>query len=301
MNVDDPTASALSTAAPRFGARDLAELAKLRLTGLVLLTTMAGFYLGRNESTPHLLALHVLLGTGLVAAGAAILNQLLEIQPDGRMRRTRTRPLPAGRIREQQALLLGVLAAGLGIAWLAVTTTPLASLIATLTLLVYLALYTPLKRLSPLNTLVGAVPGALPPVIGWTAVRGSAGPEAWSLFALLFLWQMPHFLAIAWLYRDDYAAGGFRMLTLHDATGRSTGIKAAVYAALLLPATAWPWLLGIGGPVYLAGGLLAGAAYFVLALRMALRPETATARALFFASLLHLPVVMILLVADRAG
>jgi protoheme IX farnesyltransferase len=281
-------------------AQDLAELLKLRLTTLVLITTMAGFYLGQTEETPHGLAWAALAGTGLVAAGAAALNQLLEIRSDARMRRTRARPLPAGRMDERDVLFIGVLCSGLGLAVLGIVCNPLSALIATITLFTYIGLYTPLKRLSTLNTLVGAIPGALPPVIGYAAASGRIDPPAAALFALLFLWQMPHFLAIAWLYRDDYTAGGFRMLTLNDPQGHSTGFKSALYAALLIPVSAAPWKMGSASTAYLVIALLLGALYLAAAVRMASHPSPRSARTLFWASLAYLPLILLARVIDHA-
>jgi len=280
---------------------DFSELIKLRLTLLVLATTVAGFYLGKNHDDSWATGMHVFWGTGLVAAGAAALNQLLEIKADARMRRTQDRPLPAGRIGEQDALFLGVLLAGLGISWLLLVVNLLTAALAALTLASYLFIYTPTKKLSPLNTLIGAVPGALPPVIGWAGATGKLGPEALILFAILFLWQMPHFLAIAWLYREDYARGGFQMLTLHDESGKKTGIKSAAYAVLLLPVVVGPWWLGMEGLVYLAGSLLLTTAYAGAAIKMAVLPGKTTARTLFFASLFYLPLILILMAVDKTG
>jgi len=281
-------------------ARDLGELLKLRLTTLVLITTMAGFYLGKTAATPGLLALAALLGTGLVAGGAAALNQLLEIRADARMRRTRERPLPGGRMDERDALFIGTLCSGSGLVLLALTCNLLSALLAALTLALYIGLYTPLKRISSLNTLVGAIPGAIPPVIGYAAASQRLDLFAAVLFALLFLWQMPHFLAIAWLYRDDYAAGGFRMLTLHDASGHSTGVKSALYALLLFPACLLPALCGLAGWTATSACLLATAAYAWTAISMARHPSPRSAKTLFLASLAYLPVILLALVLDKA-
>lgn len=284
----------------RSRSRDLAELLKVRLTTLVLVTTVAGFYLGRTEETPGARLWAVLIGTGLVAGSAAAFNQLLEIRADSRMRRTRERPLPGGRMDERDALFIGALCAGTGLVLLALASHVLSALLAALTLALYIGLYTPLKRVSSLNTLVGAIPGAIPPVIGYTAATGRLDATAGVLFAILFLWQMPHFLAIAWLYRDDYAAGGFRMLTLRDPSGHLTGVKSAVYALLLLPATALPALMGRAGWSATAVCLLASGAYAWTALSMALHPSSRSARTLFLASLAYLPIVLLALVLDRA-
>jgi protoheme IX farnesyltransferase len=300
MSDSSPTPAKTSGGATAAWARDLGELLKIRLTTLVLATTLAGFYLGRGPETPGLRALAVLVGTGLVAGGAAAFNQLLEARADARMRRTRDRPLPGGRMDERDALFIGALCSGTGLVLLALTCHLLSALLAALTLALYIGLYTPLKRISSLNTLIGAIPGALPPVIGYAAAAGRIDTLAAVLFAILFLWQMPHFLAIAWLYRDDYAAGGFRMLTLHDPTGHATGIKSAVYALLLLPATALPALAGRAGWTATAVCLLAGGTYAWTALAMARHPSPRSAKTLFLASLAYLPVVLLALVLDRA-
>lgn len=284
-----------------FFARDLGELLKIRLTTLVLVTTLAGFYLGKSETTPPLRVLAALLGTGLVAGGAAALNQLLEIRVDARMRRTRERPLPGGRMDERDALFLGTLCSGSGLVLLAMACNLTSALLAALTLTIYIGLYTPLKRLTTLNTLIGAIPGALPPVIGYTAASGRLGPMAGILFALLFLWQMPHFLAIAWLYRDDYAEGGFRMLTINDTSGHATGAKSAAYALLLLPISVVPAWWGMVAWWAAAVGFLSSAAYALAALAMARRPSVASAKRLFLVSLAYLPVILLALVLGWCG
>jgi protoheme IX farnesyltransferase len=294
--IPTPTIAAATAA----WVRDLGELIKIRLTTLVLATTLAGFYLGRGPETPGLCALAVLVGTGLVAAGASAFNQLLETRADARMRRTRHRPLPSGRMDERDALFIGALCSGTGLVVLALTCHFLSALLAALTLTLYIGLYTPLKRISSLNTLIGAIPGALPPVIGYAAASGRIDALAAVLFAILFLWQMPHFLAIAWLYRDDYAAGGFRMLTLHDPTGHATGIKSFLYALLLLPTTTLPALAGLTGWIATAVCLLASGTYTWTALSMARHPSPRSAKTLFLASLAYLPVVLLSLVLDRA-
>jgi protoheme IX farnesyltransferase len=278
----------------------LAELVKARLSGLVVLTTAAGFYLGSTGPVDWGRGMHTLLGTGLLAAGAAALNQYLERDLDARMDRTRGRPLPAGRVTPAAALLFGAGCAVLGLAWLAWWTPLVAAALGALTLALYLGVYTPLKRLSTLNTVVGAVPGAMPPLIGWAAASGGTDPGGWALFALQFFWQVPHFLAIAWLYRDDYARAGFKMLPVVDPDGERTGLQSIGHSLGLLTASLSPFVLGVAGPAALAGAFLLGTAMLVLAVRFARRLDRGSARGLFLASVLYLPAVFGLMVLDHA-
>jgi protoheme IX farnesyltransferase len=275
------------------------DLAKPRLNLLVLLTTLAGYYLGSGPwmQLPRLAWL--MLGTGLVAAGASALNQWMERDVDGRMRRTRLRPLPSGRMRPSDALAFGAGVAVLGTAILGLAVNALAAALAAATCLAYLLLYTPLKTITPLNTFAGAVPGAIPPVIGWVAARGTLDGRAAALFGILFLWQMPHFLAIAWLHREDYERAGCRMLPLVRHGPRRTGLVAVFHALALLPAAALPALLGMAGDLYLAGSLVLSAAYLGLALRLALRCDDRRARRLFRGSLLYLPLLFALMALDK--
>lgn len=277
----------------------LADLVKARLSGLVVLTTAAGFYLGSSASVDWVRAVHTLVGTGLLAAGAAALNQYLERDTDARMERTRERPLPAGRVTPTAALVFGGACSMLGLAWLVWWTTLAAAALGGLTLALYLGVYTPLKRVSTLNTIVGAVPGALPPLIGWAAASGEAAPGGWALFALQFFWQVPHFLAIAWLYRDDYARAGLKMLPVVDPTGERTGLQTISHTLGLLTASLVPVALGMAGVVYLAGALVLGGAMLVRAVLFARRLDGASARGLFLASILYLPAVLGLMVLDR--
>ncbi len=287
------------TAAPsRFA--DFCELVKARLNTLMLVTTLAGFYMGGGSAPVDFLRLfNTLFGTALVAGGAAALNELIERDADALMQRTQDRPLPAGRMTPDTALLIGCgLAAG-GLLYLFYLVNPLASVLAALTLGSYVFIYTPLKRRTSLNTLVGAIPGALPPMIGWAAARGTVGTEAWALFAILFCWQMPHFLAIAWMYREDYARGGFIMLTHLDETGRATGRQAVNYAFALLLVSLMPGLLGMAGRWYFFGAFLLGAGMVACAARMQLAPGRSHARQLFFASIIYLPLLLALLALDK--
>src|SRR5579872_2111605 len=206
------------------------DLIKARLTFLVLLTTLVGFYVGFQETLNWVLLLNTMLGTALVASGAAALNQLLEREHDAKMRRTEDRPLPSGRLQPGTVLILGGACGGIGLIYLAVAVNLLTSLLGAITLGSYLFIYTPLKRVTTLNTIVGAVPGALPPLMGWTAARGEITLDGWSLFAILFFWQLPHFLAIAWIYREQYAGAGYMMLPVVDTEGRQTGRQAVSHA-----------------------------------------------------------------------
>jgi protoheme IX farnesyltransferase len=288
---------------PRLALRarvaDFAELVKARLTLLVLLTTFVGFYLGATGRVDWLLLVNVLAGTALLAAGAAALNQLWERDRDARMVRTRQRPLPAGRIEPATALRFGLGCGLAGLAWLWGAAGPRTALVGGATLLTYLLIYTPLKTLTAWNTLVGAVPGALPPVIGWIAARGEIGAGGWVLFGLQFFWQIPHFLAIAWLYRDDYARGGYAMLPVLDPTGRTTARHAGMVAALLLVAATLAVPAGLAGPVAGVSLFALTALFLVLSLRFGRTLADRDARALFFGSILYLPALLGLLVLDR--
>lgn len=276
-----------------------AELVKARLTFLVLLTASVGFYLGSSGRVDFLLMFHLLTGTGILACGAATLNQFLERRWDAKMRRTRDRPLPAGQLQPETARVFGVVCCVAGLGYLALLTNLQTSLLGALTVGLYLFFYTPLKRVTWLNTWVGAVPGALPPLMGWVAAHGEITVGGAALFAIQFLWQIPHFLAIAWLYRADYAGAGFRMLSGADPTGRKTGWCAVVHAVLLLGASLLPVACGLAGTVYLAGALALGIAFAGTAVRLATERTLRRARQLFWASILYLPLLFGLLVLDR--
>ena len=276
-------------------ASDYIELFKIRLNLLVLITTSMGFYLGSSGSPDLARLLYTLMGTGLVAASGAALNQLLEKDIDSRMRRTANRPLPAGRLQPAEVQWLGI---GLGVAGLlilALATSGLCTFVAGFTLFSYVFVYTPLKPKTPLAVLVGAVPGALPPVIGWTSARGSLGAEG----GILFLWQLPHFLAIAWLYRQQYARAGLKVLSTVDPDGRRTGLHSVLGCAVLLCFSLLPTLQGLAGTLYLSGAALLGAAYLYASVQMALARTEANARRLFRISLLYLPLLLALMVYDR--
>ena len=229
------------------------ELVKLRLTTMVLITTAMGFYLASANAFDWMMLLHALFGTGLLACGAAALNQYLEKEFDAKMPRTANRPIPAGHIRPERALLAGGALAVIGLVYLAVQVNPITSVIGAVTLVSYIAVYTPLKRVTSLNTIVGAIPGALPPLMGWTAAGGREAiiaPEGWSLVAILFFWQLPHFLAIAWIYRNDYEKAGFKMISIGASASKNTGRFAVVSCLALLPAAISPYLMELSGILY---------------------------------------------------
>jgi protoheme IX farnesyltransferase len=290
-------ADALPLARPRLA--DYVELTRPRIASLVLFTEAAGFWLASAGAPDLLRLMHTLIATALVAAGASALNQVLERQSDALMERTRNRPLPSGRLRPEEAILFGAVLALGGLAYLALTVRqPLAVLAAGFAFAAYVLLYTPLKRKTTLNTLVGAVPGALPPVIGWTAVSGSFGAEAGALFAVVFLWQVPHFLAIAWIYREDYGRAGLCMLPSVDPEGGATGRQMIVYCLALLAASLMPVAVGGAGPVYLAGALIVGIGFLACAIGFSLRHSTARARGVLRASLIYLQGLLTLWMLD---
>jgi protoheme IX farnesyltransferase len=278
---------------------DVLELVKARLSFLVLITTLVGFLLGWQGPFDWVLLLATLLGTALSAAGAAALNQWWERDIDSRMKRTRDRPLPARRMQPQDALLFGLFFSLSGIAILALFANPRAAFLAFATIAIYILVYTPMKRISSLNTLVGAIPGALPPLIGWVAARGQYDTEGCLLFATLWFWQMPHFLAIAWMYKDDYADGGFVMLTANDPQGSVTSRQALLYSLFLIPVTLMPSILGFNSPIYFFGALALGMAFTTFALRFMMQRSRVAARNLFFSSIIYLPLLLGLLVATH--
>jgi len=280
-------------------AGDYVTLAKPRLNVLVVATTLAGYYMAAPRGLGWALLLHTLVGTALVASGASAFNQLLEVEADGLMRRTRARPLPSGRIAPGRARAFAIVLSVAGLVQLAVAVNLLAAAVAFVTLLTYTVFYTPLKKRTSLSTVVGGVPGALPPMIGWAAVRENLSIEAWILFCVVFLWQMPHFLAIAWMYREDYKRAGFPLLPIVEPDGGSTGRQAVLYAAALLPVSLAPTAAGMTGNVYLAGAAVLGLGFLALAGRFARFRTAADARRLFFGSILYLPLLWILMVVNR--
>jgi protoheme IX farnesyltransferase len=279
---------------------DYIALTKPRLNALVVATTAAGWYLGRQDHSDPTSIAAAVVGTALVAGGAAALNQVLERDTDALMRRTRSRPLPAGRVSITAAAAFGLALTSLGIVLLATDTTLVAAALALLTSVVYLLIYTPLKRRTPGATLVGAVPGALPPLIGWAASHGNVSPGGVALSAIVFLWQIPHFMAIAWLCRDDYAHAGFPMLPVIEPDGRRTGRNAVGYAAALLPVSLVPSIVGMSGPLYAATAVTLGVGFIWLAARFASARSDSAARALFLGSIAYLPLLWMALLANRS-
>jgi protoheme IX farnesyltransferase len=292
-------ATIADTAAPaQAGTRlaDYLQLTRPRLSAMALLTVAAGAVLASGGAPDWRVLTNTLIGAALVAAGASALNQLLERDSDRLMQRTRERPLPSGRLRPGEAFVFGFVSAVGGVVYLALTLPrPLAASLASLTLVSYLCVYTPLKRTTALNTLVGAIPGALPPVIGWAAVRGSLGAGAGVLFVVLFLWQVPHFLAIAWIHRADYNSARLRMLPATDPEGGLIGQLMVCYCLALLAASLAPLFLGGGGPVYVAGALLLGIGFVTCAVGFAQHRSVARARVVLRASLIYLPALLMLL------
>ena len=273
-------------------------LVKARLTLLVMLSVMVGFYFGSPERLDVALLADALIGITLVAAGSSMLNQVLERRIDALMRRTQDRPLPSGRMNAGTVLYAGALSSIAGMIYLACRVNTDAALLATITLATYIFVYTPLKQKTSLNTLVGAIPGALPPLIGYVAARGQLTPQAWALFAIVFVWQLPHFLAIAWLYREDYANAGLVMLPKVDTEGASSGRQVVVHSLTLIPVTLTPYLLHMSGPVYALGAILFGIGFLVFGVKFALKRTDGTARQLFLASVIYLPLVFALMVID---
>ena len=281
-------------------AADLMELVKARLSLLTVATAMAGFALGVKDTWTWLLLASTLAGTALSAAGAAALNQWWERDLDARMKRTQDRPLPAGRMAASDALITGAALSVSGVLILALFANLLAAFLAAATIIFYILIYTPLKRVTELNTIVGAVPGALPPLIGWAAARGSINAEGLTLFAILFLWQMPHFLAIAWLYRADYAQAGFKMLSENDETGAVTGRQAFIYALALLAVSLLPSVFFDYSAIYFYGALLLGAGFASMAANFAVSGGSiSAARWLFLGSIAYLPLLLGLMVLAR--
>jgi len=291
--------AAIAVPAAHGRAHDFIALGKPRLNFLVVASSLAGYAMAGGSTGDVPLLLCTVVGTGLVAGGASAFNQVIERQPDGLMRRTRTRPLPDGRLQPRESLVFATLASLAGLALLGAGANLLSAAVALTTLVTYAAIYTPMKRRSSFATVVGAIPGALPPVIGWAAARGSLPAEAWLLFAIVFLWQLPHFLAIAWSYREDYARAGFPMLPVIEPDGRSTARQAVVYAAALLPVSLAPTLMGLTGTTYFYGALALTVLFLALAVQFARTRGIPDARRLFFGSIIYLPLLWILMIANR--
>ena len=288
-------------------AKDLMELAKIRITAMVVLTTLVGFVLGsRAPVAPILDALvwswrqlaAAMIGTALSCMGAAALNQVYERKTDLKMNRTMDRPVPTGRISPLSAAVIGVSMAVTGVVVLAAWTHPIAAALSGVTILSYILIYTPLKGISSVSTIVGAVPGALPPVIGYMAARGSIGVEAMIVFAIMFIWQVPHFLAIAWLYREDFALAGFPILPVIDPRGTRTFVQIVLWCLVLAPLGTMPTVIGFAGRIYFIGALLSGLVFLGFGVALGIGQTRSLARSLFVVSLIYLPVVLILMLID---
>jgi protoheme IX farnesyltransferase len=276
-----------------------AELTKPRITFLIVLTAAAGFCLASRQGIDYLALATSMFGIALLSSGIATLNQYLERDLDSLMRRTADRPLPSGKLTPGEALWFGVtLTAGAEV-YLAAFVNPLTALLGLTVIAGYLFGYTPLKTRSTLSTLVGAFPGAVPPLIGWTAARGDLGVEPWVLFAILFLWQFPHFLAIAWMYREDYSRAGILMLPVVEPDGRVTAQQIIVYTLMLLPVSLLPTVLGLSGKLYLFGAIILGLLFLYSSVRAAFSKSRQQARRLLLASVVYLPLLFILMVFDR--
>jgi protoheme IX farnesyltransferase len=278
---------------------DFAELVKVRLTALVLLTTAVGFYLGLRRSMDYGALLKVFLGTAAAAAGAAALNQWWEWQLDALMQRTKSRPVPGGRMRPLSAVIIGTVLSLGGVIYLWFACNVLTAILAAVTVAIYIFAYTPLKRVSTFNTLVGAVPGALPPMIGWAAARGTLDPGAWSLFVIVFLWQLPHFFAIAWMYRDDYARAGFQMVASDDATGERSASQSVFFCILLLVLAGLPGFVGVVNFIYIPVELALGGVFVAVAMRFLRTRTRSDARLLFITSITYLPLLLLALVLTK--
>jgi len=291
--------------------RNYIELTKPRITWLILMSTGVGYFFGLNRdlfdanlnrtitSVDWLSLLNTVIGTGLIASGTAALNQWYERDADRMMRRTAGRPLPAGKMTARRALIFGIILSLLGFAELAVGVNLLCAFLGLFTLGSYLFIYTPLKQRSHLSTVIGALPGAMPPLMGYAASHGSLTPEAWTLFAILFIWQFPHFLAIAWMYREDYARAGIRMLPVVEPDGMSTRRQILLYASTLIPVSLFPVLLGMSGKVYLVGALALGGWFLYTGVRVAFDMTNVRARHVLLASIIYLPAIYGLMVFDR--
>jgi protoheme IX farnesyltransferase len=278
---------------------DYLQIAKPRISLMVLLTVAAGFSMAAADGWRFLTLIHALCGIALVATASSALNQVLERDTDGAMRRTRIRPLPSGRLTVGEVTAYGLVAGGIGLAWLALFVNIPTALLAALTLVLYVGVYTPLKRRTSLATAIGAIPGAMPPVLGWVAAGAPLDRSAFGLFAILFLWQFPHFLAIAWIYRDEYSRAGLKMLPARGAARYVTGILAVGYALTLVPLSLLPAGCGLAGNSYLLTALVLSLGYLAASVRFAWNESYETARSLLWTSLVYLPVLLGMLVWDH--
>lgn len=298
-----PRTETLAIPADRLRRRafDFFELTKPRIVVMVLITTFVGFYLGIADTVDYVALLHTLVGTALVAGGTLALNQVMERDADAKMERTKMRPLPDKRLQPLEALVFGMLITLGGLIYLAFLVNPLSALITASIVISYLLIYTPLKMKTSLCMVVGAVPGALPPVIGWAAVRGTLDFEAWVLFAIMFLWQMPHSLAIGWLYREDYARAGFQLLPVLDPEGKSTGRQVVCNCLALLAVGLIPTLIGFTGSIYFFSALALGLMFLWYGVGLARASSREAARRLLFASLVYLPVLLAIMAFDKTS
>lgn len=302
--VSESASANANPAASKSRGAAFSELTKPRITLMVVMTTAAGFLLTASAPWDWVLLLNTLLGTALVASGASTLNQVIEKRTDARMKRTANRPIPTGRLSSQEALAFGVIISIAGMVYLALMVNVLTGALGAATLALYAFVYTPMKRVSSLATIVGAVPGAMPPMMGCTAAVDAVGPLAWALFGILFFWQMPHFLAIAWLYRSDYQKGGFPLLTLASVEGGPTaGSRTAqqmvLYAAALIPVSILPNVLGTSGLLYFVGAVVLGLIFLGYSFAFGYNQDARAARRLLLVSVVYLPIVLILLVVDH--
>ena len=278
---------------------DYIQLTKPRITWLILMSTAVGYFFGARNAWSFWSILHTILGTALIASGTAALNQWYEREADRKMRRTADRPIPSGRLSAKRALIFGILLSALGFLELALGVNWLSGLLGLFTLLSYLFLYTPLKQRTPLSTLVGAFPGAMPPMIGYAAASGVLDTQAWTLFAILFLWQFPHFLAIAWMYREDYQRAGIRMLPVVEPSGEGTAWQIVLYSLALIPVSMLPSLLGMSGKIYFFGALALGLWYLYSGVRVAFDRTILRDRAVLLVSVIYLPLIYGLMDLDR--
>jgi heme o synthase len=274
---------------------DYFMLMKPELTLLSVSTAVGSAFIALHGSMQYVLLVHTLIGTILIGSAAGVLNQYIERRYDAMMKRTEQRPLPAGRVQPAEALLFGIVLGIAGLSYLAILTNWVAVTLSMVTLVSYLVIYTPLKRKTPFATIVGGIPGALPPLIGWTIVRGSVSMEAWALFFILFFWQMPHFLSLAWMYRNDYARASYRLLTVLDTTGTITGRQILVYSIALIPASLMPMVVGLTGMLYFFSMLILSFGFLAVAINFYRVRTNAAARRLFFTSLLFLPALFFLI------
>lgn len=293
------SAEILSNAAEKSWISVFADLVKARLTTLVLLTTAVGFYIGEQGSVDFVLFFNTLAATALVAGSAAALNQLLEREHDAKMRRTQNRPLPSGRLQPTTVAILGGVGSVAGLIYLALAVNLLTSVLGAITLVSYVFIYTPLKRVTWLNTAIGAIPGALPPLMGWAAARNELSGEGWALFTILAFWQIPHFFAIAWMYRDEYAKAGYVMLPSVEDGNRRTAQQTVSHTLALFIVSLCPFLFKMAGVIYLGGAIVLGAAFLFCAIQFSRQLTLARARQLFLASILYLPLLLALMVFDK--